>query len=47
MIYKNFLLRAFNQECDDLVSKVKYTNFDTSLDRMKKVQKPFQNLGQL
>ena len=30
---QKLLLRAFNTECDDIISKVKYTNFDASLDR--------------
>lgn len=42
---QKLLLRAFNQECDDLVSKVKYTNFDTSLDRMKKSAETISKLG--
>ena len=32
---KKLLLRAFNGECDELVSKVKYNNFDSYKKRIK------------
>lgn len=31
---QKLLLRAFNTECDELISKVKYTNFDASLKKL-------------
>ena len=34
---QKLLLRAFNSECDELVSKVKYTNFDASLNKIQKI----------
>ena len=33
---QKLLLRAFNNECDDLIDHVKYTNFDATLDRIYK-----------
>ena len=31
---QKLLLRAFNNECDDIISKVKYSNYDISLKRL-------------
>lgn len=42
---QKLLLRAFNNECDDIVSKVKYTNFDASLNRIYKSAEAISNLG--
>lgn len=42
---QKLLLRAFNNECDDLVTKVKYTNFDASLNRMYKSSEAISKLG--
>lgn len=42
---QKLLLRAFNSECDDLVSKVKYTNFDASLDKIYKSAETISKLG--
>jgi hypothetical protein len=42
---QKLLLRAFNNECDDLVSKVKYTNFDASLDKIRKSADTISKLG--
>lgn len=42
---QKLLLRAFNNECDDLVAKVKYTNFDASLDRIYKTAETISKLG--
>lgn len=42
---QKLLLRAFNNECDDLISKVKYTNFDASLDRIYKSAETISKLG--
>lgn len=42
---QKLLLRAFNSECDELVSKVKYTNFDASLDKIYKSSETISKLG--
>lgn len=42
---QKLLLRAFNNECDDIVAKVKYTNFDASLDRIYKSAEAISKLG--
>lgn len=42
---QKLLLRAFNNECDDLISKVKYTNFDSTLDRIYKSADAISKLG--
>lgn len=42
---QKLLLRAFNTECDELVSKVKYTNFDASLERIQKSADAISKLG--
>lgn len=42
---QKLLLRAFNIECDDIVSKVKYTNFDASLNRIYKAAETISKLG--
>lgn len=42
---QKLLLRAFNNECDELVSKIKYTNFDASLDRIYKSSESISKLG--
>lgn len=42
---QKLLLRAFNSECDELVSKVKYTNFDASLDKIYKSSEAISKLG--
>lgn len=39
-------LRAFNSECDDLVQKVKYTNFDASLKKMYSIAESISKLGE-
>ncbi|MCD8377770.1 MAG: DUF4041 domain-containing protein [Candidatus Gastranaerophilales bacterium] len=44
---QKLLLRAFNVECDELVSKVKYTNFDASLNRIYKSAEAISKLGQI
>ena len=44
---QKLLLRAFNNECDDLVAKVKYTNFDASLNRMYKSSEAISKLGSI
>ncbi len=42
---QKLLLRAFNVECDELVSKVKYTNFDSYLARIYKSAEAISKLG--
>lgn len=42
---QKLLLRAFNSECDELVSKVKYTNFDASLNKIHKSAEAISKLG--
>lgn len=42
---KKLLLRAFNSECDEIVSKVKYTNFDASLNKIQKSADTISRLG--
>lgn len=44
---QKLLLRAFNNECDDIVSKVKYTNYDASLDRIYKSADAISKLGSI
>lgn len=44
---QKLLLRAFNNECDDIVAKVKYTNFDASLDRIYKSAETISKLGSI
>jgi len=42
---QKLLLRAFNNECDDLVAKIKYTNFDASLNKIYKSAEAISKLG--
>lgn len=42
---QKLLLRAFNSECDELVSKVKYTNFDAYLSKIYKSAETISKLG--
>lgn len=42
---QKLLLRAFNNECDELVSKIKYTNFDASLNKIYKSAETISKLG--
>ena len=42
---QKLLLSAFNTECDELVNKVKYTNFDSSLNRIIKSAEAISKLG--
>lgn len=39
------MLRAFNTECDELIGKVKYTNYDASLNRIYKSAETISKLG--
>lgn len=42
---QKLLLRAFNDECDELVEKVKYSNIDASLNKIKKSAETISKLG--
>ena len=42
---QKLLLRAFNTECDDLIDRVKYNNFDATLDRIYKSAETITKLG--
>lgn len=44
---KKLLLRAFNSECDEIVSKVKYNNFEQSLKRLQKSKEAISKLGKI
>lgn len=44
---KKLLLRAFNVECDDIVSNVKISNFDRSIERIYKVSEQISKLGKI
>lgn len=42
---QKLLLRAFNTECDEIIAKVRYTNFDASLTRIYKSADAISKLG--
>ena len=42
---QKLLLRAFNTECDEIIGKVKYTNFDASSNRIYKSAETISKLG--
>lgn len=42
---QKLLLRAFNTECDDLINRVKYNNFNATLDRIYKSAETITKLG--
>lgn len=42
---QKLLLRAFNNECDELVRNIKYTNFDASLKKIQKSAATISKLG--
>ena len=42
---QKLLLRAFNSECDELVEKVKYNNYEASLKRIKSSRDAISKLG--
>ena len=44
---QKLLLRAFNSECDTLVSNIKYNNFDSYLTRMEKSKDAISKLGKI
>jgi chromosome segregation ATPase len=45
-VYKKLMLRAFNGECDVLVSKVKWNNVNQMKERMQKLFDAINKLGQ-
>ena len=42
---QKLLLRAFNSECDEIISKVKYNNYDTSVKKMERSFNAIAKLG--
>lgn len=42
---QKLLLRAFNAECDELISKVRYSNFDSAIKRMTASRDAISKLG--
>lgn len=44
---QKLLLRAFNSECDSIVDKVKYSNFDASLKRISASKDSISKLGKM
>ena len=44
---QKLLLRAFNSECDELIDKVKYNNYDTAHTRMIKSYDAISKLGKI
>ena len=45
-VYKKLMLRAFNGECDGLISKVKWNNVNQMKERMQKLFDAINRLGQ-
>lgn len=45
-VYKKLMLRAFNGECDVLISKVKWNNVNQLKERMQKIYDAINKLGQ-
>lgn len=44
---QKLLLRAFNSECDELIDKVKYNNFDTACKRITSSYEAISKLGKV
>jgi len=42
---QKLLLRAFNSECDEIIQKVKYSNYDASVKRINSSVSAISNLG--
>ena len=42
---RKLLLRAFNSECDDIISRVKYNNYDASVKRIENSRDAISKLG--
>lgn len=44
---KKLFLRAFNSDCEDVVSRVKYNNFDMSVKKIQKSAEAIERLGRV
>lgn len=44
---KTLFLRAFNSDCEDTISKVKYSNFDMSVKKIRKSAESIERLGKV
>lgn len=44
---QKLVMRAFNSECDDIVSKVRYMNYGASRDRIYKTAQTIERLGEM
>lgn len=44
---QKLLLRAFNSECDEVIDKVKYNNFETALKRISSSYEAISKLGKI
>ena len=44
---QKLLIRAFNSECDDLVSKVKTSNIEKTVERIRKSAETISKLGKV
>lgn len=44
---KKLLLRAFNVECDDIVSHVKISNYEKSIERIERISEQISKLGSI
>ena len=44
---KKLFLRAFNSDCEDVVSRVKYNNFDMSVKKIQKSAEAIEKLGRV
>lgn len=44
---KKLFLRAFNSDCEDVISKVKYSNYDMSVKKIKQSASSIENLGKM
>lgn len=42
---QKLFLRAFNTECDDIINRVKYTNYDKSVEKIHKSAESIEKLG--
>lgn len=44
---KKLFLRAFNSDCEDVISRVKYNNFDMSVKKIQKSAEAIEKLGKM
>lgn len=44
---KKLFLRAFNSDCEDTISKVKYSNYDMSLKKIRQSAESIEKLGKM